>query len=160
MDAFFKRVQTGEKPGFPRVRPRHCFFTLVYPAMYLKIEGKTLILPTGGKGKKNKQYANVRAELTEVPPEAYGEVAICRDARGNYFASFSYRTTDQEQQPGGVVAFDLGIKTLAAGVTEQGRRYHIGGVQGGRLDNKQLDKLRSKQNKCQKKYRRYIRLSH
>jgi len=28
MAAFFRRVATGEKPGFPRVRPRHCFFTL------------------------------------------------------------------------------------------------------------------------------------
>jgi IS605 OrfB family transposase len=28
MQAFFRRVKAGEKPGFPRVRPRHCFFTL------------------------------------------------------------------------------------------------------------------------------------
>jgi putative transposase len=28
MQAFFKRVAVGEKPGFPRVRPRHQFFTL------------------------------------------------------------------------------------------------------------------------------------
>jgi putative transposase len=159
MDAFFKRVQTGDKPGFPRVRPRHCFFTLVYPAMYLKIEGHTLILPTGGKEKKNKQYANVRAELTEAPPEGYGEVAISRDARGNYFASFSYQVTEQEQHPGGVVAFDLGVKTLAAGVTDGGRRYHIGGFKGGRWYNKQLDKIRSKRDKCKKKSRRYIHLS-
>jgi putative transposase len=54
MDAFFRRVQNGEKPGFPRVRPRHCFFTLCYPAMYIKVEGNRVILPTGGKG-KNKQ---------------------------------------------------------------------------------------------------------
>src|SRR5215469_11393319 len=58
MKAFFRRVKAGEKPGFPRVRPRHCFFTLIYPAMYLQVEGKKLILPTGGKG-KNKQYSNV-----------------------------------------------------------------------------------------------------
>src|SRR5213079_1167723 len=50
MKAFFRRVKNGEKPGFPRVRPRHCFFTLIYPAMYIKIEGNVLILPTGGKG--------------------------------------------------------------------------------------------------------------
>jgi putative transposase len=38
MKAFFRRVKHGEKPGFPRVRPRHCFFTLIYPAMYIKVE--------------------------------------------------------------------------------------------------------------------------
>ena len=34
MTACFRRrqSQTGEKPGVPRVRPRHCFFTLCYPA--------------------------------------------------------------------------------------------------------------------------------
>jgi putative transposase len=41
--AFFRRVEAGEKPGFPRIRPRHNFFTLCYPAMYLKIEGDMLI---------------------------------------------------------------------------------------------------------------------
>ena len=159
MQAFFRRVANGEKPGFPRVRPRHCFFTLVYPAMYLTIEGTTLILPTGGKGAKNKQYPNVEAELTEEPPQGYREVAISRDAGGNYSASFSYRIKEDDQQPGQVVAFDLGIKTLATGVNEQGKFYHVGGFKGGQWYNKQLDKIRSKRDKCKKKSRRYIRLS-
>ena len=159
MQAFFRRAANGEAPGFPRVRPRHCFFTLIYPAMYLKRKGKILTLPTGGKGKNNKQYPNIRAELTEAPPEGYREVAISRDARGNYFACFSYPATEQEAQAGGIVAFDLGVKTLAAGVTQQGRRYHIGGFKGGRWYNKQLDKLRSKRERCHKKSRRYLHLS-
>lgn len=159
MQAFFRRVKNGETPGFPRVRPRHCFFTLVYPAIYLKCEDQMVLLPTGGKGKKNKQYANIRAELAEVPPEGYKEVAISRDARGNYFASFSYPVPEQEPQAGGVVAFDLGIKVLATGVNDQGRRYHIGGFKGGRWYNKQLDTIRSKRDKCKKKSRRYVRLS-
>src|SRR5215472_2597328 len=33
MSAFFRRVKNGETAGFPRVRPRHNFFTLCYPAM-------------------------------------------------------------------------------------------------------------------------------
>jgi putative transposase len=160
MSAFFRRVKAGEKPGFPRVRPRHCFFTLVYPAMYVKIIGKTLILPTGGGGKHGpKVHPNIEATLTEVPPEPYREVAISRDARGNYFASFSYRVESHEQKPGQVVAFDLGIKTLATGVNEQGRVYQIGGCKGGQWYNRQLDKIRSKRDKCQKKSRRYLHLS-
>lgn len=37
MQGFFKRVAVGvAKPGFPRFKPRHQFFTLLYPAMYLE----------------------------------------------------------------------------------------------------------------------------
>ena len=57
------------------------------------------------------------------------------------------------------MAFDLGIKTLATGVNEQDRFYAIGGFKGSQWYNKQLDKIRSKREKCQKKSRRYIHLS-
>src|SRR5579883_2591570 len=160
MQAFFRRVRNGEKPGFPRVRPRHNFFTLIYPAMYIQIEGNTVTLPTGGGGKHGpKQYPNVRAKLTETPPAIFREVAISRDARSNYYASFSYEVKEKPQQPGNIVAFDLGIKTLATGVNEQGRVYRIGGFKGVRWYNKQLDKIRSKRDRCKKKSRRYIHLS-
>jgi len=158
MDAFFKRVKNGEKPGFPRVRPRHSFFTLCYPASYLKIENKVLILPTGGRG-KNKKYPDVRAKLTEPVPDQFGEVAISRDARGNYYASFSHKRQEASSEPGSIVAFDLGIKTLAVGTNEQGRFYHVGGFKGSNWYNRQLDKIRSKRDKCQKKSRRSIHLS-
>ncbi len=142
------------------MRPRHNFFTLCYPAYYLKIVGDVLILPTGGGGKHGpKRYPNITAKLTEIPPDGFREVAISRDARGNYYASFSYREQEQEQQQGKVVAFDLGIKTLATGVNEQGRVYTVGGFKGSRWYNKQLDKIRSKRDRCKKKSRRYIHLS-
>ncbi len=158
MEAFFQRVRAGEKPGFPRVRPRHCFFTLCYPAMYLSVENDVLILPTGGKG-KHKKYPDVRARLTEEAPAAFGEVAVSRDARGNYYASFSVEEAEQEVEPGQVVAFDLGIKTLATGTNEQGRFYHIGGFKGSRWYNRQLDTIRSKRDRCKKRSRRYKYLS-
>jgi len=55
MKAFYRRCKErkeGEKPGFPRFKPRHEFFTLCYPAMYLKVEGDKLTLPTAGKGER------------------------------------------------------------------------------------------------------------
>src|SRR6266567_1638147 len=158
MTAFFRRCKAGDSPGFPRLRPRHCFFTLCYPAMYIKVEGERLHLPTGGKG-KHKRFPTIIARLTEEAPAVFREVAISRDARGNYYASF---VSEQEEQPPtdtGVLAFDLGIKTLATGVNEQGRVYTIGGFKGARWYNKQLDKIRSKRDKCKKKSRRYIHLS-
>jgi putative transposase len=160
MQAFFRRVKAGDTPGFPRVRPRHRFFTLCYPAMYVKVVGNTVLLPTGGgRGKKDKPYPTVIAKLTEIPPPTYQEVAISRDAKGHYHASFVSEVPDATQEPGPVIAFDLGIKTLAVGVNEQGRFYHIGGFKGHQWYNKQLDKLRSKRDKCKKKSRRYIHLS-
>src|SRR5690348_15432503 len=95
MQGFFRRVKAGEKPGFPRVKPRHEFFTLCYPAMYLDTaQGNTIILPTGGKG-RNKTYPNIGAHLTEEPPAHFHEVAVSRDARGNYYLSFVYDDSEQ-----------------------------------------------------------------
>jgi putative transposase len=159
MQAFFRRVQNGEKPGFPRVRPRHCFFTLVYPAMYIKVEGLSVTLPTGGKG-KNKHFPNVIARLTEEAPTEYKDVAISRDGQGHYSASFVHEVEEDIHKPDGILAIDLGIKTLATGVNEQGRFYQIGGFKGHRWYNRQLDKIRSKRDKCQKGSRRYKHLSH
>jgi putative transposase len=106
--------------------------------MYLKITGNVLILPTGGKG-KNKRIPNISARLTEPAPEHFREVAISRDARGHYYASFGYREQEEECIKGSVTAFDLGIKTLATGVNEQGSVYHVGGFKGSRWYNRQLD---------------------
>ncbi len=179
MQGFFRRVEAGETPGFARLKPRHQFFTLCYPAMYLEVQGNTIILPTGGGHSWGpKRYPNIVAHLTEDPPDHFHEVAVSRDARGNYYCSFVYddvaqhedndtsklRKKRKKRQPrsvreDGIVAFDLGIKTLATGYTDQGRFYHIGGFKGYRYYNKQLDKLRSKRDKCKKKSRRYIHLS-
>ncbi len=161
MQSFFKRVAEGaKKPGFPRVKPRHQFFTLCYPAMYLEMQGNTIILPTGGGHNwGSKRYSNIMAHLTEPPPEHFQEVAVSRDARGNYYCSFVYEQAEQHVSQDGIVAFDLGIKTLATGYSDQGKFYHIGGFKGYRWYNKQLDKIRSKRDRCKKKSRRYIHLS-
>jgi len=52
--------------------------------------------------------------------------------------------------PKGLRDYALGIKTLAVGVNEQGRFYHIGGFKGGKWYNRQLDKVRSKRDRCKK----------
>jgi putative transposase len=158
MQAFWRRLAAGEKPGFPRVRPRHRFFTLCYPAMYVKVEGNTVLLPTAAKG-KDKSYPTIVAGLTERVPPGYKEVAISRDARGHYHASFVYPVQEEAQTAGQVVAFDLGIKTLATGVNAQGRFYHIGGFKGYQWYNKQLDKIHSRRDRCKKKSKRYLHLS-
>jgi putative transposase len=162
MSAFFRRAQAGKMQGFARVRPRHAFLTLCYPAMYVKAEGDRLTLPTGGGGASGvpKRFPNIVARLMAPAPAQYHEVTISRDARGNYYASFVTDRPDAAPRTGGVVAFDRGIKLLATGVNEWGRIYHIGGCKGQRWYNHQLDTIRSKRDRCQQRSRRYIQLSH
>jgi putative transposase len=160
MNAFFRRVENGEKPGFPRVRPRHNFFTLCYPKMYITVEGNYVTLPTGGGGRHGpKRFPDITARLTEAAPACYKEVAISRDGQGHYYASFVYEKQEETHEQDGVIALDLGIKTLATGVNDGGRFYHIGGFKGGRWYNRQLDKIRSKRDRCKKGSRRYKHLS-
>ncbi len=86
-------------------------------------------------------------------------MAISRDGQGDYYASFVHEVEQETPSQEGVLALDLGIKTLAKGVNEQGRFYHIGGFKGSRRYNKQLDKLRSKRDTCKKGSCRYQHLS-
>src|SRR5579885_831297 len=158
MQAFFRRMRNGETPGFPRVRPRHCFFTLIYPAMYLTIEGNRLTLPTAGRS-KTKHFPDIVATLSEEAPTRYKDVAISRDGQGHYYASFVHEVCEHPQEAAGILALDLGIKTLATGVNSQSRFYHIGGFKGAQWYNKQLDKIRSKRDRCKKGSRRYKHLS-
>jgi len=79
--------------------------------MYLEVQDNTLTLPTGGGGNWGpKRYPNIVAHLTEEPPKHFREVAVSRDARGNYYCSFVYEKAEQNVSHDGIVAFDLGIK--------------------------------------------------
>ncbi len=124
------------------------------------LDGKKLILPTGGGNKHGpKLYPDIVATLMEEAPTDYKEVAISRDAREYYYASFVVEVAEEQHEQDGILAIDLGIKTLATGVNEQGRMYHIGGFRGHRWYNKRLDRIRSKRDRCKKGSRRYKRLS-
>ena len=53
MKAFFRRVKAGETPGFPRFHSRQEFFTLCYPAMYIKVEGTSFFCQRAARVKAN-----------------------------------------------------------------------------------------------------------
>jgi putative transposase len=130
--------------------------------MYLKVEGNLLYLPTGGGSSSGvaKRFPTVIARLTEPAPTHFREVAISRDARGHYYASFLAEQPDSvASELRGVIAIDLGIKVLATGVNDQKRVYRVGGFKGHRWYNRQLDKIRSIRAQCHKRSRRYIVLS-
>jgi len=47
---FYRRIKTGEKPGFPRFKGQDRFDTLVFDTAGWKIEGKKLIIRAGSNG--------------------------------------------------------------------------------------------------------------
>lgn len=153
---FFRRVKSGETPGFPRYHARQKFFTLKYPGMYLRVDGYTLILPTGGRGQA-KVFSDVRARLTEMIPSPFRKVAVTRDAEGHYYAAFLWEASASHPQAGdgSDIAYDLGIKTLATGYSTTGRFVHVGGFTTYRWYNKQLDRIRSLRSHCHTGSRRY-----
>jgi putative transposase len=81
MATFFRRTQAGKTPGFPRVPPRHGFFTLCHPAMYVKVEGNRIHLPTGGDRDVNSAVNILRRFLARLGPYtcslAWLERAVC-----------------------------------------------------------------------------------
>jgi putative transposase len=153
--AFFRRVKAGETPAVPRYRPRHQFFTLKYPGMYMRTAGKTLRLPTGGRG-HSKPCPDVQAQLTEEPPWPFREVSITKDAEGHYDAMFLQDVVDSPlpADDGSALAYDRGIQTLATGYSTTGRVVHIGGFTTYHWHNKPLDKIWSLRSRCQKGSRR------
>jgi transposase len=56
-----------------------------------------------------------------------------RPHRNFFYASFVHDVEEETHAHDGVLAIDVGVKTLATGVNEQGRFYHIGGFKGGSL---------------------------
>ena len=154
--AFFRLAKAEETPGFSLCRPRYPFFTLKYPGMDIRVEGKTLTLPTGGKG-KSKTFSDVQDQLTEDPPAQFREVSITKDAVGHYYATCLQDVLDPllEADDGSAIPYDLGIKTLATGYSTAGRFVHIGRFTTYRWDNKQLDHVRSLRSRCKKGSRRY-----
>src|SRR5260370_3671928 len=110
----------------------------------MKTKDYPIILRRGGGGRHGpKHFADIQAKLTEEAPTGYKEVAISRDGRGHYYASFVHDEEEAAHEHDSVLAIDLGIKTLATGVNEQGRFYHLGGIKGSRWYNRQLNTIRS-----------------
>ena len=102
MQAFFRRVKDGETPGFPRVRPRHQFFTLCYPAMYVKVVGNTVLLPTGGgRGKKDKPYPTICGSSHRRPrPQATRKWPSVETHAATITLPLSIQCRKQNDKPG------------------------------------------------------------
>ncbi|MCA0758048.1 transposase [Paenibacillus sp. N4] len=115
--AFFRRVKTGEKAGFPRFKPESRYNSITYPQSGFTIEGKHLRLSKIG---------DVRIRLHRQPQ---GNIKTCTIMvkNGNYYACFSCEVENvplpaSEKQ----IGIDLGILRLA--VTSDGERIGWNGL--------------------------------
>jgi putative transposase len=131
MQAFFKRVAAGEKPGFPRARQRQQFFTLCCPAAYRRFEGKRLILPTGGKGQQKASPISLPS-LTKCRPVAFAKLPFPGMQAAIIMRPLSTRRQKGRNKQVAWWPASLRIKTLAVGYNGRGRFYYFGGFEGYR----------------------------
>ncbi len=172
-----RRAETRLSTGSSR---RHQFFTLCYPC---DVRGKYKEIPPFSRleevavGDPNTSPTSwcispkrPQSTFEKLPYPGMHEgtttARSCTKTRSRASRTMSIQPRNRRKnlkphpmRDDGIAAFDLGIKTLATGVNDQRRFYHIGGFKSYRWYNKQLDKIRSKRDRCKKQSRRYLYLS-
>lgn len=111
-DAFFRRVRSGEKPGYPRFKSRRRYDTLTW-----EVEGKG-----GGCHIRDNRLAlqgigHVKVRWHRaLPSEARIRTAQVTRAASGWYVSFSLNEVAPRPLPetGRVVGVDLGVTTFAA----------------------------------------------
>lgn len=108
MKAFFRRVQAGEKPGFPRFRGRHRYDSLTFPQVP---SGCQLV---GGRLRLSK-IGDVRIKLHRPLEGKPKTCTIHRASTGKWYASFSCEVPVQPQLPPSEerVGIDVGLTSFA-----------------------------------------------
>jgi putative transposase len=111
---FFRRVKSGQKPGYPRFKKKGRKTSFYISAQYIKVERTRIYVPKLG-------WVKMRESLRFSG--RIQSVVVSRNAVG-WFASISVDLTDSlvsENQTRKAVGVDLGVKYLA--VTSDGRYF-------------------------------------
>lgn len=107
LKAFFRRVKTGEKSGYPRFRGKGWYDSFSYPQMGFKIEDGKLHLSKIG---------DIKIKLHRPIEGRIKRLTVRRAATGKWFACFS---VEQEEVPappwknGSHVGIDVGLESFA-----------------------------------------------
>ncbi len=147
--AFFRRIRNGEKAGFPRFKNKKKFFSLETPGDYCeRIDANTLKLPQG-----------IMVKVREELPQNIGTVVIKKKGNSWYITIVTEVEAMPKKDTQSVLAFDLGIKTLAVGFNgKEFKEFHS--LKQIRYFDKIVDELKSKRSKCKpgsRKYRSYTK---
>jgi len=145
---FFRRLKTGEKPGFPRFKSKYRgWFSLNFNGYVgVDIEQQTITIPTGGRG-KTKQFQNITAKLQEAIPELSRQATIASDGK-NFYAVFITEIQEAKKiENNKIIAMDLGVKTLVTAITNDNQIVITKAWGGRRYFQKTVDNLKSKRDK-------------
>jgi putative transposase len=105
--AFFRRVQAGEQPGYPRFRGAGWYDSITYPQYGngVHLDGEWLRLSKIGA---------IRVKLHRPIVGQIKTVTLQRDQFGNWYACFACDVEPDPLPPSDqVVGIDLGLKTFA-----------------------------------------------
>src|SRR3990167_7542795 len=123
---FFRRVKTGEKPGFPRFLSRDRYKSFTFPQSGFRIDGSRLHLSKIGPVK------------ISLHREILGKIKTCtiiKTSTNKWFCCFSTEVEKQAlQKTGKMIGIDLGIKNFI--VTSDGET-----VAHKKFFNKHLERL-------------------
>jgi putative transposase len=113
MRAFFRRIKSGEKPGFPRFkgRDRYSTFTFKDAANHNGVR-----LMAGGKRVKLTGIGNVKIKLHRPLQGRIKQASVSLDGDGHWYIAFVCQDVPTKPLPatGASVGVDVGITTFAA----------------------------------------------
>ena len=138
--AFFRRVKSGEKPGYPRFRGRGWYDSFTYPQSGFKLLCGKLRLSKVG---------DVKIKLHRPIEGKIKRLTIRRTSTGKWFACFSVEIDDPPKPPwkdGSMVGIDVGLEsfaTLSNGEKIDHPRFF-------RSEEKALAKAQRRLSKCEK----------
>jgi putative transposase len=136
--AFFRRVKSGEKPGYPRFRGRGWYDSFTYPQTGFALCDHGLLLSKMG-GIEIVQHRSMEGKIKTLN--------ISRDAAGNWYACFSCEIDPIPLPPSEKgIGVDVGLESFATFSTGE----KIGNPRFFRLDEKELAKAQRKLSKAEK----------
>jgi putative transposase len=132
--AFFRRLEAGEKPGYPRFKGRGWYDSITYPQYGngVKLDGDKLVLSKIGA---------IEIGLHRQPQGTIKTVVLRRNALGNWYACLSCEVERRALEPSpNTVGVDVGLTwfaTLSTGEQIENPRFF-------RQDEKDLAKAQRK----------------
>ncbi len=138
--AFFRRVRSGEKPGYPRFKGKGWYDSFTFPQSGFKLVSGKLRLSKIG---------DVKIKLHRPIEGKIKRLTIRRTSTGKWFACFSVEIDDPPKPPwkdGSMVGIDVGLEsfaTLSNGEKIDNPRFF-------RSEEKALAKAQKRLSKCEK----------
>jgi len=136
--AFFRRVKSGENPGYPRFRGKGRYDSFTYPQTGFEITDN---------GLKLSKIGTIKIKLYRQPQGTIKTCTIRRSATGKWYATFSCIVESKSiLKSDKAVGLDVGITSFA--ILSDGRK--IDNPRFFRKDEKNLAKVQGKMSKAEK----------